>query len=76
VQTLKEYLDKTSTDIQPVTFKVSGGTWGFILETLESSIDFIIAKGSPGLAEELGDIRDLIELSLETVIPETAFNPK
>jgi hypothetical protein len=67
---INDYLNNNLNDVLPVQFALSGATWSVIIETLESSIDFIINKANPGLAAELGDVRDLVIKSIDIAIPQ------
>ena len=67
---INDYLDNNLNEVLPVQFALSGATWSVIIETLESSIDFIINKANPGLAAELGDVRDLVIKSIDIAIPQ------
>ena len=62
---VNEYLNENLNEVLPVQFGLSGATWSVVIETLESSIDFIISKANPGLAAKLGDLRDLIIKSID-----------
>jgi hypothetical protein len=65
---INDYLDNNLNEVLQVPFGLSGATWSVIIETLESSIDFIIESKNPGLAAELGDFRDLVMKSIDISI--------
>jgi len=66
---VNDYLNSNLNEVLQVPFGLSGATWSVIIETLESSINFIINSGNPGLAAELGDFRDLVIKSIDIAIP-------
>jgi hypothetical protein len=65
---IDEYLNNNLNEVLQVPFALSGATWSVIIETVESSINFIINNGNPGLAAELGDFRDLVMKSIDIAI--------
>jgi len=65
---LEKYLLANVETQIPVTITLDGGTWSMILETIEVSVARLIADSLPGMAEELGDVRDIIMMSIP--IPE------
>jgi hypothetical protein len=65
---INDYLNNNLNEVLQVPFGLSGATWSVIIETLESSIDFIIRSKNPGLAAELGDFRDLVMKSIDISI--------
>jgi hypothetical protein len=65
---INDYLNNNLNEVLQVPFGLSGATWSVIIETLESSIDFIIESQNPGLAAELGDFRDLVMKSIDISI--------
>lgn len=66
---VNDYLNSNLNEVLQVPFGLSGATWSVIIETLESSINFIINSGNPGLAAELGDFRDLVIKSIDIAVP-------
>ena len=65
---INDHLNNNLNEVLQVPFALSGATWSVIIETLESSIDFIIKSRNPGLAAELGDFRDLVMKSIDIAI--------
>ena len=49
------------------TISLTGASWSVVFENIERAIRFIISHGSPGLAEDLGDVRDLLAASIPPV---------